>query len=143
MTATEQGSANVDALFHSEVGAPGASPVEVIRRYKGEYDEMPANANNPLWRRTAWWIEWNEFVQEKGREPANLEEFVSWSQTRQADALVVVARSLKSKFPRCGGVIFWMGHDSFPCTANTSVIDFDGNPKPAAIALRAIFRDQH
>ena len=135
--------ANVDALFHSEVGAPGTSPVEVIRRYKGEYDEMPANADNPLWRRTAWWIEWNEFVQEKGHEPVNLEEFVSWSQARQADALVVVARSLKSKFPRCGGVIFWMGHDSFPCTANTSVIDFEGNPKPAAIALRAVFREQH
>jgi hypothetical protein len=34
-----------------------------------------------------------------------------------------------------------MGHDSFPCTANTAVIDFEGEMKPAAHALAAVFRD--
>jgi beta-mannosidase len=131
----------LDALFHSEVGAPGASPADVIRRYSGDLPELPANEQNPLWRRTAWWIEWDDFLREKGREPADLEEFVVWSQARQSEALAIVARTLKSRFPRCGGVIFWMGHDSFPCTANTSVIDFEGNPKPAALALRAVFRE--
>ena len=63
-----------------------------------------------------------------------------WSQERQAQALTIVASNLKNKFPRCGGVIFWMGHDCFPCTANTSVIDFEGRYKPAALALAKIFK---
>jgi beta-mannosidase len=93
----------------------------------------------PLWRRTSWWIELPEFIQEKGRPPQNLEEYVDWSQKRQAEALAIVAGELKKKFPRCGGVIFWMGHDCFPCTANTPIIDFDGNPRPAALALKEVF----
>ena len=80
--------------------------------------------------------------QEQGREPASLEEFVAWSQARQAEALVIAARACKGRFPRCGGFIIWMGHDSFPCTANTAIVDFDGEPKPAALALREVFRNQ-
>ncbi len=130
---------DVDALFHSEVGAPGASPAELIRRSKGEFPEIPGTLENPLWRRTSWWIEWPEFIHGNGCPPQDLEEYVDWSQNRQAEALAIVAGELKKKFPRCGGVIFWMGHDCFPCTANTSVIDFDGNPKPAALALKEVF----
>jgi hypothetical protein len=33
-----------------------------------------------------------------------------------------------------------MGHDSFPCTANTAIVDFHGNLKPAAIAIGEIYR---
>jgi beta-mannosidase len=130
----------VDALFHSEVGAPGASPVGIIRRTAGDLPELPVDETNPLWRRSPWWIEAPLFQQEKGRSPVSLDEYVDWSQERQARALEIVARNLKAKFPRCGGVIFWMGHDCFPCTANTSVIDFDGQPKPAAHRLAGIFK---
>jgi len=35
-----------------------------------------------------------------------------------------------------------MGHDCFPCPSNNSVIDCDGNLKPAANALRAVFRGE-
>ena len=55
-------------------------------------------------------------------------------------ALEIAARSCKRRFPRCGGFLIWMGHDSFPCTANTSILDFHGDPKPAATAIGAIFR---
>ncbi|MHB1001132.1 MAG: hypothetical protein ACYC27_17960 [Armatimonadota bacterium] len=47
-----------------------------------------------------------------------------------------------NRFPKCGGVILWMGHDCFPCPANTSVVDFNGDPKPAAIAISKIFFKQ-
>jgi beta-mannosidase len=133
---------DVDALFHSEVGSPGASPAEIIQRFKGDCDPLPGDESNPLWRRTGWWIEWPLFIQEKGHAPASLEEYVMWSQDRQAKALAIVARALKDKFPRCGGVIFWMGHDCFPCAANTSIVDYDGQPKPAALALAKIFRNE-
>ncbi len=130
----------MDALFHSELGAAGTSSVEIIQKYSGGLPLMPATADNPLWRRTLWWVEWGDFIRELGREPAALEELVGWSQGRQAEALACVARALKSKFPRCGGMILWMGHDSFPCTANTSIIDFDGSFKPAALALQEALR---
>ncbi|MDP6118808.1 MAG: glycoside hydrolase family 2 TIM barrel-domain containing protein [Planctomycetota bacterium] len=128
-----------DALFRSEVGAPGPSPAELTRKYKGDLDEMPASLDNPLWRRTPWWIEWPEFIKEKEREPEDLEEFVAWGQERQAIALRIAAETCKTRFPACGGILIWHGHDCFPCTANTAIVDFDGNPKPAAIALGEVF----
>jgi beta-mannosidase len=131
-----------DALLRSEVGAPGPSPVEIIERYKGECASFPATFENPLWRRTSWWVEWPEFVAEHQREPKNLAEYVSWGQQRQADALAIAAFACKNRFPRCGGFIVWMGHDSFPCSANTAIIDFEGNPKPAALALGKIFNQK-
>jgi beta-mannosidase len=65
-----------DALFHSEIGAPGASSAGVIRRFKGDLPATPGDVSNPLWRRTSWWIEWPEFVSATGREPRDLEEYV-------------------------------------------------------------------
>jgi beta-mannosidase len=130
----------VDALFHSEFGAPGASSAEIIRKYSGGLPLVPGSADNPLWRRSPWWIEWPDYLREVGREPRSLEEFVAWSQQRQAEALAFVVGTLKAKFPRCGGAILWMGHDSFPCTANTAIIDFDGHLKPSALALKAVWR---
>ncbi len=128
-----------DALFRSETGAPGASGADLIAAYSGDCATTPGTFANPLWRRTSWWIEWPAFVAEHGREPAGLEEYVAWSQARQAAALRIAAQACKARFPRCGGILIWMGHDSFPCTTNTSIIDFWGRPKPAALALRAIF----
>ena len=129
----------MDALFHSEVGAPGASAADIICQFAGELPTMPANEHNPLWNRFSWWIEWDTFVLENGHEPKTLDEYVGWSENRQAEALKIVANQLKQKFPRCGGVIFWMGHDCFPCTSNTSIIDFWGRSKPAALALKEVF----
>lgn len=127
-----------DAMFHSEMGAPSTSSAEMIRRYKGDLPAVPGTHANPLWNRQPWWIEWPKFALEKGREPASLDEFVTWSQQRQADALTVAISEIKSRFPECGGAILWMGHDCMPCTVNASIVDFDGNPKPAALALKRI-----
>lgn len=135
--------ANDDSLFRSETGSPGAGPAEITRRYAGDLDPYPGTADNPLWNRhTSWWVEWHVFVNEIGREPEDLEEYVDWSQARQAKALSIAAKACKGRFPRCGGILLWTGHDCFPCEANTSIIDFDGNPKPAALALRKIWRGE-
>jgi beta-mannosidase len=132
--------ANSDAMIHSEMGAPAASSVEMIRRYKGECKEFPCDHNNSLWNRQPWWIDWPKFVLEQKREPANLEEFVAWSQKRQSDALVLAAKLLYAKYPACGGLIVWMGHDSFPCTSAPSLMDFEGTPRPALLALGKLFQ---
>ena len=124
-----------DAMFHSEMGAPSTSPVSIIRKYKGSLPELPGTKDNPLWARQSWWIDWPKFAKEKGREPRDLEEFVAWMDARQEAALTIALRSARSRFPACGGLIIWMGHDSFPCTENDSIVDFDGNPKPVVAAL--------
>ena len=129
-----------DAMFHSEMGCPSTSPVSIIRRYKGDLSEVPGTNENPLWNRQSWWIDWPKFVTEKGREPTDLEEFVSWSQARQTAGLKIALTAAKSRFPACGGIIIWMGHDAFPCTINTSILDFDGNPKPVVAELAKIAR---
>lgn len=129
-----------DSLFRSEVGVSSASDAQLIRAFRGDLPEMPATRENPLWRRTSWWIEWPAFLAEMGREPVSLEEYVAWSQERQARALSIAAAATRGRFPRCGGFLIWMGHDSFPCTANTSIIDFQHRLKPAALAVAAIFR---
>lgn len=129
-----------DSLFRSETGAPGASSVELIRKYKGELEEFPCAIENPLWRRHPWWIERDDFFREFEREPRDLEEYVAWNQERQAQALSIAVEACKNRFPKCGGILLWMGHDSYPCTANTSVLDFEGDPKPAALAVGEIFR---
>jgi beta-mannosidase len=131
---------NDDALFRSESGAPGTSSADLIRAYLGEYAETPGTLENELWRRTSWWIEWPHFVKEQGREPERLDEYVAWSQKRQADALRILVSAEKRRFPTVGGCLLWMGHDSFPCAANTSIIDFWGRPKPAALAVSAVWK---
>ena len=128
-----------DSLFRSEVGVPGASASALIQTFAAGQVVLPVDWANPLWRRTGWWIEQPRFVAEHGRDPETLEEYVQWSQQRQAEALSIAARACKSRFPRCGGFLVWMGHDAFPCTANTSILDFSGEMKPAAHALSRIF----
>ncbi len=129
-----------DALFRSEVGAASASSAEIIRHYAGGLPVTPGTLDNPLWRRFPWWIEWSDFTKEKGHEPASLEEYVEWSQARQAVGIATAIRGTKARFPGIGGIILWMGHDVFPCTANTAIIDFHGKPKPAAIAASEVWK---
>lgn len=129
-----------DALFRSETGCPGASPAALTRQYGGPLAPMPASHDNPLWRRTYWWIEWEACCAELGREPATLDAYVAWSQQRQTTALRIAVSATKRRFPAVGGILLWMGHDSFPCTANTAILDFHGHPKPAAEAVGEVFR---
>lgn len=131
-------------LMQSEVGVAGASSVGLINKYKGEFDALPANQDNPLWNRFNWWIEWNDYLKEhQAKVPVTLDEYVTWSQDRQTKGLTIALKASKMRFPTCGGLIIWMGHDSYPCTANTSIIDFDGNPKPAIYELSKIWKTDY
>ncbi|MDR0844498.1 MAG: hypothetical protein LBN71_04695 [Tannerella sp.] len=133
-----------DALFHSEVGAPGAVSAEMMRKYSGNHNPLPASFENPLWQTVNWWIEWDDYLStHNGQAPATLEDYVNWSRQRQSEGLCIMLDNCKKKFPRCGGVILWMGHDCFPCPSNTSIIDFEGNPKQAALELSKIWKSNN
>ena len=129
--------------MHSEVGVAGAMSAAMINKYRGAYSALPANMENPLWRQVSWWIEWGDFMYDhNGKEPQTLEEYVAWSQQRQSSGLSIALQASKTRFPECGGFIIWMGHDSYPCPINTSIIDFDGNLKPAAYELSKIWKEK-
>ncbi len=129
-----------DALFRPEVYCPGASPVESIVKYAGDFPVFPATADNPYWRRiTVWWIDWARLTALHGREPADLAEYVAWSQANQALMMGRQMQACKDRFPRCGGILMWSGHDTYPLTINTSLFDFDGTPKPVADAVAAVW----
>jgi beta-mannosidase len=129
-----------DALFHSEAGVPGASDLSLILKYKGDCSVTPIHVENPLWGQFSWWVEADKFETEKGREPESPEEYVVWQQNRQTKGLAIAVEAAKKRFPSCGGFLIWMGHDCFPCPANTSIIDFDGNKKPAAKEIEKIWK---
>ncbi len=128
-----------DACFRSEVGAPGASPLDILERYHGCGTLLPLDASNPAWRRFGFWIQADAFQRDHGRQPLDLPEFVAWSQRLQREGLVRAVKACKGRFPACGGIIIWMGHDTFPCPVNTALLDFYGRPKPAAEALQILF----
>ncbi|OHB54152.1 MAG: hypothetical protein A2Y12_16885 [Planctomycetes bacterium GWF2_42_9] len=127
-----------DSLARTEIGCPGPSSTEIIEKYCGDIDPFPCNLENPLWARTPWWCEWKEFISENGRQPVDLNEYVAWGTNRQSKALVISIQNCLHRLGQCGIFIIWMGHDCFPCTANTSILDFEGNYKPAAYQIKKI-----
>ena len=132
------------AIFRSELCCPGANPVEQIEKHADGMPIFPATADSPFWSRpTPWWIDWDRLVTAHGREPQDLTEYVAWSQENQAESLCDGTRACKARFPRCGGVLLWTGHDTFPIPINTSILDYFGNPKPAAMALSKIWRNKN
>ena len=127
---------NDDALFRSELSCAGAACASTIRKYIGCFNEMPPDKSNPYWCRLAsWWIDWDTITALKGSNPESLEEYVELSQTHQAKILSYAVRMCKLRFPKCGGVLLWGSHDTYPMPINASIIDFEGNPKKAAYAL--------
>lgn len=132
--------ANDDALFRPEVYCSGASSVALIEKYAGTLPTFPASIDNPYWTRlTVWWLDWQKVIAIHGREPASLAEYVDWSQANQALMMSREMQACKARFPRCGGVLMWSGHDTFPLTINTSLIDFDGDLKPVATAVAHVW----
>lgn len=130
-----------DALFRAELASSAASNADVVERYAGGLDPLPVSATNPVWRRPSpWWVETEIFVEERGREPESLAEYVDWSQARQSESLSIAVAACKDGFPRNGGVLLWCGHDSYPNATNCSIIDYENTPKPAALALKEIWR---
>jgi beta-mannosidase len=129
-----------DALFRSETGAPGASSMEILKEFYPDCDLLPVDVENIYWRRFFWWVDQETYMAENGGKPPTIEDYVRWSQEHQARALIRALTSCRNRFPGIGGFIIWMGHDSFPCLANTSILDFHGHMKPAAKAIQALLK---
>ncbi len=144
-----------DALFRSEVGAPGASRLEVLRRVACVPEDAdvarhnpalplwPPNRANPLWvHHGDWWIQWEELNRLFGpwrEDVPELESYVTCSRYLQAEALRACVDSVRRREPVASGVLVWMGNEPYANIANTSLLEYDGEPKPAYGTLRRCF----
>lgn len=116
-----------DARFRSEVGIAGASPIDIIERFG-------LSESVATWRHSSsWWLD--------GSEEATA-RWIGQSQQRQQRLLVEALRSVLRRRESCGGIVFWLGHDSFPCAVSLSLLDFWGRPKPAAVAISHILNER-
>lgn len=84
------------------------------------------------------WVDEDTYAAEQGSKPENISQYVTRNQEHQPRALARALTACLKRFPAIGGLIVWMGHDSFPCLANTSILDFHGRMKPAARVIQAI-----
>jgi len=130
-----------DSLVRSETGCAGATSVELLKKYAGNLSPFPYSMDNMFWRREYWYNHFNMYERYSGKKlsDTSLEDFVEWSQDFQAKILGIEISACKRRFPHCGGVIIWMGHDACPSVLNTSVINYDGTPKKAVKTITELF----
>lgn len=136
-----------DALFRSETGCPGTSRIETIRNYSGGYPVWPPDASNLYWlHRSAWWPQLDVLTRLFGEWDAKgeeIEEYLKASRFIQAEALRYAIEAARRREPVCSGFIIWMGNEPFPNNANTSVVEYDGTPKPGYYWVRNAFSELH
>ncbi|UFU06810.1 glycoside hydrolase family 2 protein [Ruania halotolerans] len=128
-----------DALMRSEVGVVGASSGDLLKRH-GLLEASSGAELRQLWTHTSgWWLAPLDAWLARGHELAELPHWIEQSRARQAEMLAYAAQRSKDRFPLCTGFFVWLGHDTFPCAVSLSLLDYDGEPKPAARALGEVF----
>ncbi|GGD90216.1 glycoside hydrolase family 2 protein [Paenibacillus nasutitermitis] len=136
-----------DAQFRSETGTAGASRSSLLRSLQGTCSAWPPTEYNPYWvHRGNWWVPWKPISESFGRwEEAEdqLEVFVHCSRFLQKESLRYTVESTRRREPASSGFLIWMGNEPFPNNANTSVLEFDGVPKPAYYAMKQAFSALH
>lgn len=132
-----------DSLLHSEVGAPAASRMDILTDCLGNAKLWPPTKENRYWlTRGAWWLhmdQMREWFGEFDGEVRDIAAYVRAFRFVQAEALRYVAGAVRYAADRKAGLIIWMGNEPFPNAANTSVLEYDGCPKPAYYELKRAF----
>jgi beta-mannosidase len=132
-----------DSLLHSEVGAPAASRMDILTACLGNAKLWPPTKENRYWlTRGAWWLHMDQMREWFGEFDGEVRDIVSYVRAFrfvQAEALRYVAGAVRYAADRKAGLIIWMGNEPFPNAANTSVLEYDGCPKPAYYELKRAF----
>lgn len=133
---------NSKSVLFSEIGAPACSRTEILRKY-AKSDIWPPDYTNNYWAsRGAWWIQYKEMKSLFGEFESfsdKLEAYSAAFRFTQAEALRYMAEALRKAGDKKSGIIIWMGNEPFPNAANTSVLEFDGCPKPAYYKLKKAY----
>lgn len=136
-----------DSLLRSETGTASTSRITMLRKYAGKCSIWPPTRDNPYWtHRGSWWIQWNEMKEWFGPWDLHQDELDVYCQASryiQMESLRYAVESTRRREPFASGFIVWMGNEPFPNNANTSIIEYDGMPKPAYYAIRQAFSRCH
>ena len=117
--------------------------MELLHRYAGNAKLWPPTKNNRFWlTRGAWWLHMEPMAAWFGEfdgEVRDINTYVRAFRFTQAEALRYVVSAIRYAGDRKAGIIIWMGNEPFPNAANTSVLEFDGCPKPAYYELKRMY----
>lgn len=130
------------SLLHSEVGAPACPRLESLKKYT-DRPIWPFDERDSYWlNRGAWWIYTEELVGLFGEFDSGergLDDYVRAYRYTQLEAIRYAATSIRRAGRRKAGLIVWMANEPFPNSANTSLLEYDGCPKPAYYKLKNAF----
>ncbi|SDX38406.1 glycoside hydrolase family 2 TIM barrel-domain containing protein [Paenibacillus sp. CF384] len=136
-----------DSLVQTETGTPGASRAERIRVLADRMSPWPPTKENAYWlHRGAWWIQWEQLSDMFGpwdKERDELEQYCQASRYLQLESLRYMAEATRRREPKSSGFMIWMGNEPFANNANTSMLEYDGMPKPVYYAMKKVFGGLH
>jgi beta-mannosidase len=136
---------NPSVLF-SELGTPACARPQKLEQYS-QTELWPPNLSNNYWITCGtFWVIYDEMTELFG----NFEEFenkiaayASAFRFIQAESLRSSAASVRIKGKEKAGMIIWMANEPFPNAANTSLLEFDGCPKPAYYEVKKCFSSKY
>jgi beta-mannosidase len=124
---------------YSEFGVPGPSPVTVLEKIIPPEELFPPR-RSPAWiarhAYDAWdgssgsWLE-DDFLRRYFGTFRDLEDLVECGQFVQAEGLRFFFEETRRQKPYCSLAMNWCLNDSWPTAANSSLIAWPAQPKPA------------
>ncbi len=136
-----------DALLRTEVGTAGASRTRLLHRLADGHALWPPAKTEAIWRHHgAWWVPWDVLTRWFGPwnpNQENLDHFVALSRYLQAESIRYMVEATRRRAPEASGVVIWMGNEPYANFSNTSLLEYDGVPKPAYSAVRRAFNPSH
>ena len=131
-----------DSLLHSEVGAPACPRLETLKKHCSDSLWPPSSANS-FWRnRGSWWLCDEQIEMLFGKFDGKIKgiaEYVKAFRYMQMEAVRYAASAIRRAGRKKAGIIVWMANEPFPNSANTSILEFDGCPKPVFYKLRNVY----
>jgi beta-mannosidase len=133
---------------YPESGVPGPASADYLRRIIPAQELFPPRPT-PAWvlrhgfrawdRGETSWLEYPTLVKYFG-EPASLEEMVEMGQLLQAEGLKFFHEETRRQRPTCALGLSWCYNEPWPAAANSSVVSWPAEPKPALAAIKAALR---
>ncbi|WP_350245341.1 glycoside hydrolase family 2 protein [Deinococcus sonorensis] len=126
------------ALMHSEFGCQAASREATLRRYLTDGPVWPMDDRNPqVVHHGDWWL-MRHRIEEVFGPVEDLGRYVRLTQAVQADVLRHALACNRARPDECSAALVWQLNEPWPNAHNTSVIDYDLNPKLAYYRCREL-----
>lgn len=130
----------MDSFLHSEFGTDGMTCLQSLKKFiPPESLNLETVDENLVYRHHGDW--WDTVNRDKAVFGPNrdLEEKIQRSQFLQAEGIRYAVEANRRRAFQNSGSIIWQANEPFPNVSCTSLIDYYGVPKPAALALKQAY----